>query len=91
MSAATLAEDAVSATLPLPPPPSAQPKLYVCKYSRDAPQDDDDDVNAWIEKQKKATVDKQSRDKETALRRCGAKAIAQTFQCFCWRPQRVGF
>ena len=36
----------------------------------DASQDDDDDVNAWIEKQKKATVDKQSRDKETALRRC---------------------
>jgi len=33
-------------------------------------QDDDDDVNAWIEKQKKATVDKQARDKETALRRC---------------------
>ena len=31
--------------------------------------DDVEDVNAWIEKQKKATVDKQARDKEAALRR----------------------
>ena len=31
--------------------------------------DDVDDVNAWIEKQKKATVDKQARDKEAAVRR----------------------
>ncbi len=31
--------------------------------------DDDDDVNAWIEKQKRATLDKQARDKAAALRK----------------------
>ena len=42
--------------------------------------DDVDDVNAWIEKQKKATVDKQARDKEAAVRRAREMEEAEAHQ-----------
>jgi CO dehydrogenase/acetyl-CoA synthase beta subunit len=42
--------------------------------------DDVDDVNAWIEKQKKATVDKQARDKEAAVRRAREMEEAEAQQ-----------
>ena len=42
--------------------------------------DDDDDVNAWIEKQKKSTVDKQARDKEAAVRRAREMEEAEAQQ-----------
>jgi U4/U6.U5 tri-snRNP-associated protein 1 len=42
--------------------------------------DDDEDVNVWIEKQKKATQDKQARDKELALRRARELEEAEAAQ-----------